>query len=309
MAQEESNRQTHLLMREIESHRQTDEAAACRQRRSERAAEQANQAKSRYISAISHELRTPLNSILGYAQLLGEDAAMPPHRKQAVQRDPARRRAPAVADRGHAGHRAHRRRQAHARTSSRCASPTACTRWRGMFELQAAGKGMAFRFERGGRVARGRARRREAGAPDPDQPAGQRHQVHGAGPGDFPRAPCARDGAHRDRGHRPRHDARGAGADLRALRSRLGGRRHAGRRRRPGPDHRQDAHGPDGRRADGDEHAGRAAPCSASSCSCPERARRGGERAAPQRAAPWLRRPAPHASWWWTTRRPTASCW
>ncbi|OYU42628.1 MAG: hypothetical protein CFE44_22940 [Burkholderiales bacterium PBB4] len=48
------------------------------------AAEHANQAKSRYISAISHELRTPLNSILGYAQLMGEDAAIPAHRKQAV---------------------------------------------------------------------------------------------------------------------------------------------------------------------------------------------------------------------------------
>ncbi len=47
-------------------------------------AEQANQAKSRYISAISHELRTPLNSILGYAQLMGEDASIPAHRKQAV---------------------------------------------------------------------------------------------------------------------------------------------------------------------------------------------------------------------------------
>ena len=48
------------------------------------AADQANQAKSRYITAISHELRTPLNSILGYAQLLDDDAAMPPHRQQAV---------------------------------------------------------------------------------------------------------------------------------------------------------------------------------------------------------------------------------
>ncbi|MPT23812.1 MAG: response regulator, partial [Starkeya sp.] len=48
------------------------------------AADQANQAKSRYISAISHEIRTPLNSILGYAQLMGEDAGVPPHRKQAV---------------------------------------------------------------------------------------------------------------------------------------------------------------------------------------------------------------------------------
>ncbi len=87
VAQEESNRQTHLLMREIESHRQTDEALQSARLVAERArqqADQANQAKSRYISAISHELRTPLNSILGYAQLMGEDAAVPPHRKHAV---------------------------------------------------------------------------------------------------------------------------------------------------------------------------------------------------------------------------------
>ena len=87
VAQEESNRQTHLLMQEIESHRQTDEALQAAKLQAEmarQAAEHANQAKSRYISAISHELRTPLNSILGYAQLMGEDAAIPAHRKQAV---------------------------------------------------------------------------------------------------------------------------------------------------------------------------------------------------------------------------------
>jgi signal transduction histidine kinase len=115
VAQEESNRQTHLLMLEIESHRQTDEAlqtaklvaeqarAAADEARiaaddarvladdarlvadeARQAADQANKAKSRYISAISHELRTPLNSILGYAQLMGEDASIPAHRKQAV---------------------------------------------------------------------------------------------------------------------------------------------------------------------------------------------------------------------------------
>ncbi len=33
-------------------------------------AEQANQAKSRFLASMSHELRTPLNGILGYAQLL-----------------------------------------------------------------------------------------------------------------------------------------------------------------------------------------------------------------------------------------------
>ncbi|HSI54776.1 MAG TPA: ATP-binding protein, partial [Ramlibacter sp.] len=87
VAQEESNRQTHLLMREIESHRQTDEAlqnARLLAEQAKLAAEHANQAKSRYISAISHELRTPLNSILGYAQLMGEDTGVPAHRKQAV---------------------------------------------------------------------------------------------------------------------------------------------------------------------------------------------------------------------------------
>src|SRR5439155_21237431 len=87
VAQEESNRQTQslneqaqALRHEIESHQRTDEAL----QQAKRIADLANQAKSRYITAISHELRTPLNSILGYAQLLDEDDAMPAHRKQAV---------------------------------------------------------------------------------------------------------------------------------------------------------------------------------------------------------------------------------
>ena len=87
VAQEESNRQTGLLMREIALHRQTDQALQSAKQVAEQArhaADQANQAKSRYISAISHELRTPLNSILGYAQLMGEDDTIPPHRQQAV---------------------------------------------------------------------------------------------------------------------------------------------------------------------------------------------------------------------------------
>lgn len=80
VAQEESNRQTQLLMQEIESHQRTDEAL----QKARHVAEQANQAKSRYITAISHELRTPLNSILGYAQILDADADIPPARRQAV---------------------------------------------------------------------------------------------------------------------------------------------------------------------------------------------------------------------------------
>ena len=88
VAQEESKRQTQALMREIDSHRRTDEAlqgARLQAERAQAAAEAANQAKSRYISTISHELRTPLNSILGYAQLMAADAALPPQRRQAVQ--------------------------------------------------------------------------------------------------------------------------------------------------------------------------------------------------------------------------------
>jgi signal transduction histidine kinase/CheY-like chemotaxis protein/purine-cytosine permease-like protein len=86
-AQEESNRQTQALQREIASHARTDEALQQARLEAERArglAEAANRAKSRYITTISHELRTPLNSILGYAQLLEEDDAMPAHRRQAV---------------------------------------------------------------------------------------------------------------------------------------------------------------------------------------------------------------------------------
>ncbi|MES2126545.1 MAG: MASE4 domain-containing protein [Pseudomonadota bacterium] len=38
-----------------------------------RYAEQANQAKSAFLSSMSHELRTPLNAILGFAQILASD--------------------------------------------------------------------------------------------------------------------------------------------------------------------------------------------------------------------------------------------
>ena len=95
VAQEESNRQTQALneqaitlRREIESHGRTDAKLQLAKHAAEaarRQAELANQAKSRYITTVSHELRTPLNSILGYAQLLEEDASVPKHRQQAVR--------------------------------------------------------------------------------------------------------------------------------------------------------------------------------------------------------------------------------
>jgi len=73
VAQEESNRQTHLLMQEIEAHKKTDRALQA----AKQSAERANQAKSRYITGVSHELRTPLNSVLGYAQVLERGETVP----------------------------------------------------------------------------------------------------------------------------------------------------------------------------------------------------------------------------------------
>lgn len=80
VAQQESDRQTVLLIREIEAHQRTDAAL----QRAKEAAEAANLAKSRYVTGLSHELRTPLNSILGYAQLLQRAADLPPGRRGAV---------------------------------------------------------------------------------------------------------------------------------------------------------------------------------------------------------------------------------
>ena len=72
IAQDESSRQTALLLREIEAHKRTDAAL----QRAKEVAEAANLAKSRYVVGINHELRTPLNAVLGYAQLLDSDDAL-----------------------------------------------------------------------------------------------------------------------------------------------------------------------------------------------------------------------------------------
>jgi signal transduction histidine kinase/FixJ family two-component response regulator len=81
VAEEESQRQTRLLMREIEAHKRTD----AQLQRAKEVAEAANHAKSRYVVGISHELRSPLNAILGYAQLLERDDSIPPHRRDAIR--------------------------------------------------------------------------------------------------------------------------------------------------------------------------------------------------------------------------------
>lgn len=81
VAEEEMQRQTDLLMNEIEAHKRTD----AKLQRAKEVAEAASNAKSRHVVALSHELRTPLNAILGYAQLLERDPAIPGHRTDAIK--------------------------------------------------------------------------------------------------------------------------------------------------------------------------------------------------------------------------------
>ncbi len=81
VAQKESNRQTRLLLDEVEAHQETDRALQLAKEH----AESANNAKSRYLTGISHELRTPLQSILGYAQLLQQRPDIPEQHQGALQ--------------------------------------------------------------------------------------------------------------------------------------------------------------------------------------------------------------------------------
>lgn len=79
-AEEESRRQTQLLLSEIDAHRRTDAKLA----RAREVAEAANIAKTRFIVGVSHELRTPLNAVLGYAQLLENDDTIPHARRESI---------------------------------------------------------------------------------------------------------------------------------------------------------------------------------------------------------------------------------
>lgn len=81
VAEEETRRQTGLLMREIEAHKITD----AKLQKAKEIAEAASKAKSRYVVGLSHELRTPLNAILGYAQILERDPDMPTRRLDGIR--------------------------------------------------------------------------------------------------------------------------------------------------------------------------------------------------------------------------------
>ena len=80
-AREETRQQTTMLLNEIEAHQRTDKEL----QKAKELAEARSLAKSKYLRGISHELRTPLNAVLGYAQLLESNAAIPGNLKHSVR--------------------------------------------------------------------------------------------------------------------------------------------------------------------------------------------------------------------------------
>ncbi len=81
LAHEETTKQTQLLLKEIEEHKITDE----KYQQAILTADNANSAKSRFLSNMSHEIRTPLNCIVGYSHILHNDPSIPDHRREAVE--------------------------------------------------------------------------------------------------------------------------------------------------------------------------------------------------------------------------------
>jgi len=75
------------LLLVITGHTRRMEAAMEVARRQKAAAEEANRAKSEFMSRMSHELRTPLNAVLGFAQVMDLDrqAPLPTSQSQRLQ--------------------------------------------------------------------------------------------------------------------------------------------------------------------------------------------------------------------------------
>ncbi len=68
-----------VILRDITQRKQMEEARLAKE-----ASDEANRAKSEFVSRMSHELRTPLNAILGFSQILEMDG-LPTQQAQSVQ--------------------------------------------------------------------------------------------------------------------------------------------------------------------------------------------------------------------------------
>lgn len=67
------DKQLETLHKEIHQHEETERLL----QQAKQAADDANSAKTRYLSGVSHELRTPLNTIYGYSQLIERNNNLP----------------------------------------------------------------------------------------------------------------------------------------------------------------------------------------------------------------------------------------
>ena len=140
---------------------------------------------------MSHELRTPLHAILGYADLLREGAWPSPARKEALDTIARQRPPPAGPDQRSARSVADPLRPPRAESRAGCSCPRCSRRSPRWCASTRSKKGLEFVLEIAGRSAGAGASRRQAPAPDPAQPARQRHQVHRRRAGDPGCAGCS----------------------------------------------------------------------------------------------------------------------
>jgi len=172
-AEEETKRQTTLLIQEIDAHKRTDAEL----QRAKEVAESANLAKSRYVVGLSHELRSPLNAYQRLRPIAGTGCEPQRQTARSGARGPPQRRSSLGTDRRHSRHFQDRSRAplSVARRGALKRFPRSAGR-----HVPAAGsrQGHHLRVQAPGGAARRRLCRREAATSNPDQSAVERDQVY-----------------------------------------------------------------------------------------------------------------------------------